>query len=219
MMIENELFSCLLPHFQKKLMDYAKILILQKGESLFFESYQAKNIFYVIKGHIKVFKTGQEGNETIFNIYPVNTFVALGVLFKNDKFYPASASAIEDSQVYALKIEDLEEAILADRESSKTWIIYMNNRLMTIQSMLTDQIFIDGMQRFKKLINYFYNNYPHRLYGNNIKIDIPITKQEMAELLNIRRETLSRMLSSLKNKNICEFTYKEIVVNKDWLLH
>lgn len=65
-----------------------------------------------------------------------------------------------------------------------------------------------------KKINYsFYENYPSKVQGKYIKIAIPITKQEMSELLNIRRETISRMLSSLKEENICECAYKEIIVS------
>lgn len=77
----------------------------------------------------------------------------------------------------------------------------------------SSSFFVKGIHRLKKLIIHFYENYPSKVQGKYIKIAIPITKQEMSELLNIRRETISRMLSSLKEENICEYSYKEIIVS------
>ena len=50
-----------------------------------------------------------------------------------------------------------------------------------------------------------------------IVFEMPLTKQEMAELLSIRRETFSRLLSSLKEEGLCEYSKKQMRVNREWL--
>ncbi|MDF2699767.1 MAG: cyclic nucleotide-binding protein [Haloplasmataceae bacterium] len=218
-MISNDLYKCLSNDYKEIINNKIKDIKLNKGDILFWETEPANYVFYVKEGHIKVFKTSEEGQETIFSIYKTDMFVALGVLFNQSRNYPASGSSVDDSIIYALEVNTLEEAIVSSPNSARVWIGYLNHRLTTVQTMLSDQIFADGMQRLKKMIKYFYETYPSVLQGKYIKIQVPITKQEMAETLNIRRETLSRMLSSLKEDNICECTYKEIIVQKEWILN
>jgi CRP-like cAMP-binding protein len=216
-LINHELYRCLPDEYQIKIVEALREIHLEKGEPLFWEGEKAHYVYYMKKGNLKVYKTSINGQETIFDIYAADSFVALGVLFNDPQHYPASSAAVDQVTVYAIDIPLLEEAIVANPITARRWMSYINKRLTTVQSMLSDQIFADGVERLKKLIQHFYDKYPSRQEGDFIRVNVPITKQEMAELLNVRRETLSRMLSTLKQEDVCECTYKELIVNKKWL--
>lgn len=217
-MIEHALFNCIPLEHQKRIVETAKQIELKKGEMLFWDEDLAQYVYYVVRGNLKVFKTSDNGNETIFDIYDPKSFIALGVLFNSRLGYPASCAAVNDAFVIALQVKALEEGIVSSPESARKWIAYMNKRLTTVQKKLSDQIFADSFERFRKLVKYFQSKYPTGEMGEYLHINVPITKQEMADLLNIRRETLSRMLTTLKEQNLCEVTYKAIIVKKKWLL-
>lgn len=217
-MINNELFNSIDDHQQIKVIESLKEVNLKKGEFIFWQSDPAKYVYYVKSGNIKVFKTSANGNETIFDIYDPNSFVALGVLFNDPQVYPASGCAVNDATIYVIPVPVIEEAIVANPISARKWISYMNKRLTLVQRKLSEQIFSDSMERFRNLVRYFMSKYPSRQNNKYIKIDVPITKQEMAEILNIRRETFSRMLSTLKDEDKCISNYKELIVNKSWLM-
>jgi CRP-like cAMP-binding protein len=216
-MINHELYNSIIDAEQVKIVESMKQIELKKGEFLFWENDSADYVYFVKSGNLKIFKTSVNGNETIFDIYDPDSFVALGVLFNEPKAYPASCSSVNESVIYALKADVLEDAIVAHPISAKKWIAYMNKRLTTVQKKLSDQIFSDSVERFRKIIKYFQSKYPTRQDGKYLKVSIPITKQEMSEIMNVRRETLSRILSSLKDQNLCEITYKELIVDKEWL--
>lgn len=216
-MINHELYNCIADEEQVKIIESLKEINLDKGESLFWEGAIATRVFFVKSGHMKVFKTSVDGNETIFDIYDPNSFIALGALFTEKHEFPASCSAVNKAVVYSIDSKILEDAIVATPLSARKWITYMNNRLTMIQKKLSDQIFTDSVERLRKLIKYFESKYPSRVDSKKVKVKIPITKQEMAEILNVRRETLSRMLSTLKEEGLCESHYKELIVDKEWL--
>ena len=83
--------------------------------------------------------------------------MALGVLFNDPQEYPASGSAISDTTLYAIPVPVLEEAIIAKPESARKWISYMNQRLTFVQRRLSQQIFADSKERFKRLVQYLIN--------------------------------------------------------------
>lgn len=217
-MRHHELYQGIDDQEKHKVIASLKRLDLKKGDFVFWENEPAHYVYYVKSGHVKVFKVSEDGQETIFDIYNPNSFVAVGVLFNEPQVYPASASVIGDTTLYAIPVHVLEDAIVAKPESARAWIRYMNQRLTFVQRRLSQQIFADSQVRFKRLISYLANKYPTKEEGDYLLVSIPITKQELAELLNIRRETLSRMLSKLKEEKACIIKNKQVAVLKQWLM-
>lgn len=217
-MLHHELYQGIDDQEKHKVIASLKRLDLKKGDFVFWENEPAHYVYYVKSGHVKVFKVSEDGQETIFDIYNPNSFVAVGVLFNEPQVYPASASVIGDTTLYAIPVHVLEDAIVAKPESARAWIRYMNQRLTFVQRRLSQQIFADSQVRFKRLISYLANKYPTKEEGDYLLVSIPITKQELAELLNIRRETLSRMLSKLKEEKACIIKNKQVAVLKQWLM-
>lgn len=217
-MLHHELYQVIDDQEKHKVIASLIRLDLKKGDFVFWENEPAHYVYYVKSGHVKVFKVSEDGQETIFDIYNPNSFVAVGVLFNEPQVYPASASVIGDTTLYAIPVHVLEDAIVAKPESARAWIRYMNQRLTFVQRRLSQQIFADSQVRFKRLISYLANKYPTKEEGDYLLVSIPITKQELAELLNIRRETLSRMLSKLKEEKACIIKNKQVAVLKQWLM-
>lgn len=165
---------------------------------------------------MKILKTSLEGQEKIFSIYPRENLVALSTLFNEPRKYPASGVALEPSVIIAIPIEELERAILSNEFATRAWFRHLNRRLEGVQQLLTDQVFIDAKDRFKKMIQLLMKNQADQM-EEIIVLDMPLTKQEMAELLSIRRETFSRLLSSLKEEGCCDYSSRQLRVNRKWL--
>ncbi|MFR5114551.1 Crp/Fnr family transcriptional regulator [Turicibacter sanguinis] len=189
---------------------------LDKGQPLFFQGDAATVVYYIKSGILKILKTSIQGQEKIFSIYSRGNLVALSVLFNDPHQYPASGVALEETVVVAIPIPELEKAILSNHQATRAWFCHLNRRLEGVQQLLTDQVFIDARDRFKKVIQLFMKHKSFQKDGM-IVFEMPLTKQEMAELLSIRRETFSRLLSSLKEEGLCEYSKKQMRVNREWL--
>ena len=175
---------------------------LEKGQPLFFQGDAATVVYYIKSGILKILKTSIQGQEKIFSIYSRGNLVALSVLFNDPHQYPASGVALEETVVVAIPIPELEKAILSNHQATRAWFCHLNRRLEGVQQLLTDQLLMKH-KSFQK--------------DGMIVFEMPLTKQEMAELLSIRRETFSRLLSSLKEEGLCEYSKKQMRVNREWL--
>ena len=51
-----------------------------------------------------------------------------------------------------------------------------------------------------------------------LEVTVPISRQEIADLLGIRRETLSRLLQELRQEGHVEVDARTFKVNPSWLL-
>jgi len=216
-MINDAMFNSIDPSYKEQLLKEMKEIRLQKGEFLFWQETEATHVYFVKSGNLKVFKTSVNGNETIFDIYDQSMYIALGVLFNQPQRYPASCSAVDDAVVNALPVKLVEEAIVSNPESARRWIAYTNKRLTMVQRKLSEQIFSDSAERFRKLVRYFKSKYSFKEVDGQFIISVPITKQVIADILNVRRETFSRMLSTLKEQGLCDVVNKKIIANIEWL--
>lgn len=200
----------------ERLKQQSREINLEKGQPLFFQGDCATVVYYIKSGMLKILKTSIQGHEKIFSIYSKHNLIALSVLFNEPHLYPASAVALEETIVVAIPIEELERAILSNQKSTKAWFSHLNRRLESVQQLLTDQVFTDTKDRFKKVIRLFMSN-QSSIQDQMVTIEMPLSKQEMAELLSVRRETFSRLLSSLKEEGVCEYTQKKLRINQKWL--
>lgn len=214
-MYQHSLFQCFELDVVEELKQQSYSVKLTKGQPLFLQDDEAKVIYYIQSGTIKILKTSVMGHEKIFSIYQRGHFIALSVLFNEPALYPASAIAVEESEVIAISIDWLEKAIVGSERATRAWFRHLNQRLESVQQMLTDQVFTEARERFKKMLVLFVK--PDNHEGKELLLSLPLTKQEMAELLGIRRETFSRLLSTLKEEGVCEMSGKVIRVNRQWL--
>ena len=68
-MIDHELYRSINVEHQQKIEKTMRMIVLKKGDNLFLDGDEAKYIYYVASGNVKIFKTSYNGNETIFDIY------------------------------------------------------------------------------------------------------------------------------------------------------
>jgi len=138
-------------------------------------------------------------------------------LFTPPYYYPATAVTVEAAKIWSIPIELLEKGIISNEESNRAWFKYLNKRLEKIQLMLTDEVFSDAKTRFKKFLKACAENTGIR-DGEWIFIKILLTKQEVADLLSIRRETLSRILTEIKEEGNCEIeSSKQLKLRQTWI--
>lgn len=191
-------------------------ITFKKGETLFRQEDIAHSIYFVQEGTLKILKTSSMGQEKIFSLYQGGQFVALSTLFNPPHRYPATAMAVEETIVVKVPRETLEVGILSTEAATREWFKQLNRRLEGVQQLLTDQVFIDAKERFKKWLQRFVT-VDLRSSADHVCVKIPVTRQEVADLLSIRRETFSRLLGELKEEGLCEVEGKMFKINRQWL--
>ncbi len=186
----------------EKLQEISIIKEYPKGSILFFEGDPAKHLILLTKGILQIYKTDHKGNRIVLHVfYPLNLIAEIANFEKIP--YPATAEFLTDGKVVMIDYDIFEKEFLKNPEISFTIVKSLTNKIRYLEHVITNDLVLSSTARVAKFI------YEHEEEFRNLK------KNEIASLLNITPETLSRIISKLKKLNILEKRGNQyFVINK-----
>ncbi len=187
----------------------------KKGERVISEYEKAQGVFFVHSGIVKLTKQDDEGNEIITCMKKKGEIFAEACLFNEpDMCYPATATMLQDGELYFLYTEDLEEELMLSPEMSVQIIRYMSVQLRDLTSIMRDiallDVYMKTIRTLERLAEKFGASHCNKMF-----IELPITVQEFSTMIGTSRESVSRVFSKLKKDGIIDIKSKKIVIN-DW---
>jgi CRP/FNR family transcriptional regulator, cyclic AMP receptor protein len=187
----------------------------KKGDQIISEYEEAKGVYFVHSGIVKLTKQDEQGNEVIVCIKKKGEIFAEAALFnRSNKLNPATARMVQDGEVFFLNTDELETELLRQPEMAVQMIGYMSESLRDMTTILRDIALLDvyakTVKTLERLANKFGANHKNRMY-----IEIPLTVQEFASFVGTSRESVSRVFSRLKKDGMIDVQGKKIVI-LDW---
>lgn len=206
--------------------DLNRIVSISKSKSfsktsvIFTEGEPGDAFYYVKSGKVKIHRSNEDGKELIVHILGEGDIFAEATLFNNGP-YPASASAFEDCIVGVIKNKDLENLISLSPKMSLSLIKIMSRKLIFAQQTIRDLTFYDVFSRTAALLLKLSKE--HGIEANyGVKIEMELSRQQLAEMVSTTRETISRVISKFKKEgSLLEVDERIIIKNaqklKEWL--
>jgi CRP/FNR family transcriptional regulator len=181
---------------------------LEAGQYAFWEGDTPDYFYILISGRIKVLKHSSQGKEVIIAFFGPGEMFGEVAVFEG-KVYPASAQAAVDSQVAAIRKDDLLSFLAAHPQVGLRIINILGGRLREAQSRLKDMAGERVEQRLTRTL---------MMLSAKLGASLPFTRQEIADMAGTTTETAIRILSRLKDGGIISSTRGEItILNQDKL--
>lgn len=189
----------------------------KKGQIIFFEG-DISDKFYIINcGKIKIFKYTKEGKEQILYILSEGDFIGYLSLLKKGKF-DFNAEALEDVNVCMLTKDDFDKIVKKTPEISLRILENLHDRLASLENLVQTLSTKDIETRIASILKNFAKEFG-REEAQGIVIEMPLSREEMANYIGITRETMSRKLSSMEDDGLIELVgNKKIVIRNLQLL-
>ncbi|KMT22365.1 Crp/Fnr family transcriptional regulator [Clostridium cylindrosporum] len=184
--------------------------LYEKGEDIFFQGEEAKGVFFIKEGKVKIYKSSLDGKEHILHILESGEVFA-EVCILNGIPYPASAKAIENSEVYIIENSKLEKLISENGDIAIELIKLMSNRLVMISKQVETIALKDSLGKVSSLIIRMLTEKGQEIKDGSI-LNIDISRQDMANMVSLTRESFTRTLSKLKDTNIIDINKDEIII-------
>ncbi|XUX01270.1 MAG: Crp/Fnr family transcriptional regulator [Dehalogenimonas sp.] len=176
------------------------------GEYFFWEGGAPGSFFLLVSGRVKVIKHGSQGRETAVAFFsPGEIFGEVAVL--EDKPYPASAIALEDSNALSINRQAFRDFIRRHPGVALAMIGLLSARLREAQSRLHDLAGERVERRLSRTLD--------RL-ASKLGPGLPFTRQDLADMSGTTLETTVRFLSRLKQDGIIS-SRRGLVVIEDAL--
>lgn len=189
----------------------------KKNEIIFLEGGTAKTLYFINEGKIKLYKYTKDGKEQIMHILSEGDFFGELNLLKESK-YGFNAKAIEDCKICTLTNDNFKEILLGKPEISIKILEVMGERLSRIENLAQNLATNDIDARITYLLLDLSQKYGKEKY-NNINIDLPINREDMANYIGITRETVSRKLKKFEEEGLIKIvgTKKIVILDKEKL--
>lgn len=175
---------------------------IMPNEFLFWEGDSADWFYVITEGKVKALKHSSSGKEFIIAFFGPGEMIGEVAVFEN-KPYPASAQAITDTKVLAIKRKDF-LSFLANRPQVALRIInVLGERLRDAQNRLRDFAGERVEQRLASILI---------MLSVKLGTTLPFTRQEIADMAGTTTETAIRVMSQLKDRGIIRSTRGKITI-------
>ncbi|MEZ5198536.1 MAG: Crp/Fnr family transcriptional regulator [Bacteroidales bacterium] len=183
-----------------------KEMLFEKGEMIIEEGAPIKEFLYLKKGLVKLVKKGEGQKERIISIARPMDFVSLLSSF-SEKNYQYSISALEESAVCSMNLESIQDVIRKNGGFALELIQHITRSSNLVIQSTYD---IDDKQ-LRGRIAYILLWFSQKIY-HKPKFELPISRKEIGELINMSTENVIRILSEFRKDNIITVDGKTIEI-------
>lgn len=191
--------------------DLVALRSYRSGDFVFSQGEPGDALFFVVAGRVKISVIASDGREKIIKVMEAGNVFGEVVLFDPGP-YPASAQAMDDCQVGALRNEDLYGLLRSQVDLAISLLQLLAKRLKMTQRQLQDLALRDVYTRVAQLLLELAEGEGVKLPCGAVQLTLRLTREELAQMAATSRETLTRMLSELRQQGIIKVDRNQVVV-------
>lgn len=179
------LFSQLSSEQINRITAFSKITELKKGNILFYEGEKADNLYILIDGEVKIYKSGENGKEFfIHRFQPVSSIAEMP--FFEELNFPATAVASKNSKITVIDGVQFREFLFGNPLILFKFITSLTKKIKMLEQRIENSVVLSAKERVIKFI------------AENGERFRSMKRKEVAEELHITPEHLSRVLKEIK---------------------
>lgn len=182
-----------------------------KGQTLFMEGSYPENLVIINNGRVKAFTYTLEGKEQILYIFSEGDFIGEKNLLRNQQA-TYNVEALEETQVCMINKKEFQLLLKEHPGIGLKIMEELCSRMERLEKLVQNMGTKDAETRVNMLLLEFSGKYG-RLHGDGVLIELPLSREGMANYIGVTRETISRKLSNLQEEGVIE-----LVGNKKLLI-
>jgi CRP-like cAMP-binding protein len=204
------LFRDLPPDLLRLVADQMTTRSIERGGFVFLEGDRATSLNVLGHGRVKVVRETDEGREVILRqIDPGEIFGGAGGW--GGTVYPASARAQEHSLVLRLPAERFTALIREQPEFALAVVAELGRRLREAEARIRDLQSERVERRLARTLLRLADR-TGELRGDHAEVQLPLTRQDLAELAGTTLSTASRTLSAWDHQGIVASERERVVI-------
>ena len=179
------IFSNLDDDTLQRIYEISSSVKFEKNSIIFYEGDSSKYLYCLASGIVKLYKMTSNHKEIILKYFHANELIAEVANFENIP-YPATSFAYTDVELFKIDFEKFKKIIYENPELSFQIQKSLIQKIKNLEQVISTHIILDAKDR---VIKFIYDN---------TEAFFKMKNREVAQILNVTPETLSRILRKLK---------------------
>ncbi|RZK31850.1 MAG: response regulator [Hymenobacter sp.] len=176
-----------------------------RRQIVYAEGDEPTRLYFVQAGRVKIVKTTTSGKELITGIYQTGEFFGYKALLEGTAYHD-SAVAVEDSTLFYIPADDFAQ-LLRNPEVSQQLVRLLAGRKREREEQLLDMAY-NSLRR--RVANALLSLYEHIQPSEAEEALIQLSRDDLAAVVGIAPESLSRTLSEFRHDGLLEITSRGI---------
>jgi CRP/FNR family transcriptional regulator len=207
---DTSIFNYLTDQEKLELSRKVTFMNFSRHDILFKQGMPADHVVFINEGLIKVFKGGRGPRLICIRLVGPGNLAGFSSVFGANE-YKNSAAAIENTQALMIRKEGLSNLIKTNGSFALALFKMLSMEVLAVSDKLVNFSMKQLPGKVADLLRYFSED-----IFNSDDFTVPLTRQELAELIGTTKESLIRTLNEFKNDKIIELDGKNIrIISKD----
>ncbi|PWH81452.1 response regulator [Brumimicrobium oceani] len=176
------------------LKDSAQIKSYGKREGIYFEGDTPKWLYYVKEGHVRNYKVTKDDKELVTGLFGVGDFFGYIDLLSQGT-YNEYAVALEGAKLALISKADFENLILSNKDVSINFIKLLAGDIVDRENELVSLAYNTVRKRVANALSKLYIKYKEGLAE---RVEVTVTRDELASMVGTATESVIRILSEFK---------------------
>lgn len=207
---ENTIFTGLNDAQLDAFKDVVVISSYKKREIVYLDGDECTGLYIIRTGRLKLVRSSSTGKEQIINILNPGDLLGFEVFYEG-RAYKNTAVAMDDSELCYIEKNAFFKILEREPDISKKLIISLGKELNHAYERIGNLGLLNAKEKLGHLLYTLANEYGVKADGE-VKLNLTLSRLEIAELLGITQETSIRLLKSFKEEGILDIRRKEILI-------
>jgi CRP-like cAMP-binding protein len=208
---QSSLFKDVSREVFEQAMDASVARSVEEDGYFFLQGDPATHAYVLVEGRVKMIQITPNGQQITMRIMtPGQTYGGIALLNPRAG-YPATAQAVENSTALAWDTAHLRELVEKDPAISLNVMSLMHGYISELQerqkALVTDRV----EQRIARILLKLANQSGKKI-DEGVLIDLPITRQDIAEMSGTTLFTVSRTLNEWERSGLLEIGRERVVI-------
>jgi CRP-like cAMP-binding protein/CheY-like chemotaxis protein len=170
----------------------------KKKQVIYSEGNHPSRLFYIQRGKVKIYKRNEDGKELIVGLYNAGDFLGYIPLMEG-KTYRETAEALEDTELAIIPRAEFEELLGSNPSVMKRFIGILARDIDDKEEKLLAIAYNSLRKKVADTLVTLYKKYNP---GNEPDFRIDLSRENLAAIAGVAKESLIRMLSELKDEKL-----------------
>jgi CRP/FNR family cyclic AMP-dependent transcriptional regulator len=207
---EEHLFCNLSIHAGQRLNEIKSTAVYPKGAMLFIEGQQPRGVFVLCAGKAKLSTSSREGKTIITKLSDSGDVFELNSVI-SDRPYEVTAEMMEPGQANFIPRDSLLQFLKEHGEVALGVAEQLSRNYYTVyEEIRTLGLATSPSEKFAKLLLSWSPKSTSNDNGTQVKLTL--THEEIAEIIGTTRETVSRLFSEFKRKQLLQLKGSTLII-------